>query len=122
MLAGNDFFATSNWVYAIIIGTLAFILTQNGKFSFVVSAIAMMLFNGLVQIGSGAYNLHFGFDWTVIAILTAVVMFEVLSRVVRGPRGWRTTSKPAGWKKETNRLRRRYFAAGASGKGGASLM
>lgn len=85
MLAGNDFFATSNWVYAIIIGTLAFILTQNGKFSFVVSAIAMILFNGLVQIGSGAYNLHFGFDWTVIAILTAVVMFEVLSRVVRRP-------------------------------------
>ncbi|MDD3946824.1 MAG: hypothetical protein PHI19_03190 [Clostridia bacterium] len=85
LLGGGGFFATTNWVYALIIGTLSFLLTQNGKFSFVVSVIAMMLFNGLVQIGTGAYNLHFGFDWTVIALLTSVAMFEVFSRVMRKP-------------------------------------
>lgn len=85
LLAGNNFFATSNWLYALLIGTMAFLFTQNGKFSFVVATIAMMLFNGLVQIGTGAYNLHFGFDWTVLAVAISVVMFEVFSRVMRKP-------------------------------------
>jgi hypothetical protein len=85
MLTGNTFFATSNWVYALIIGTLTFLLTQNGKYSFVVATEAMMLFNGLIQIGTGAYNMNFGFDWTVIAVATSVVMFEVFSRVMHRP-------------------------------------
>lgn len=84
-LTGNSFFATSNWVYALIIGTLTFLLTQNGKYSFVVATIAMMLFNGLVQIGTGAYNLTYGFDWTVIAVAVSVIMFEVFSRVMHRP-------------------------------------
>jgi len=84
-LTGNTFFATSNWVYALIVGTMTFLLTQNGKYSFVVATEAMMLFNGLLQIGTGAYNMNFGFDWTVIAVATSVVMFEVFSRVMQRP-------------------------------------
>lgn len=85
VMSGNSFFATTNWVYAIVVGILGYLLTQNGKYSFVTPVLAMMLFNGLLQIGTGAYNLHFGFNWTVIAMFTGIVFFEVLSRVMRKP-------------------------------------
>ncbi|MFA5450055.1 MAG: hypothetical protein WC292_06425, partial [Clostridia bacterium] len=49
MLAGNSFFADTNFAYALIIGTLAFLFTRNGKYSFIVSAGAMLILNMLVQ-------------------------------------------------------------------------
>lgn len=85
IISGNSFFATTNWVYAIVIGILSYLFTQNGKYSFTTPLLSMMLFNGLLQIGTAAYNMHFGFNWSVIAMFTGIVLFEVFSRVMRKP-------------------------------------
>lgn len=85
ILGGSGFFADSNFVYAIIIGTLAFIFTRNGKYSFIVSIEAMMILNLLVQIGQPTVSLEHGFDWTVVAAATGVIMFEIAARLAMKP-------------------------------------
>ena len=65
-LTGNEFFATTNWVYALIVGILMFMITRNGKYSFIASAVALLLPNMLVQIG-GEVSLNYNFGWTMLA-------------------------------------------------------
>lgn len=65
-LTGNQFFQTTNWVFALVLGILMFIITRNGKYSFIASAISMLLSNMLVQIG-GEINLNYNFGWTLLA-------------------------------------------------------
>lgn len=71
LLTGNEFFGTTNYAYALIMGFIAFILARNGKYSFLIAAEAMMLANMLVQIGNPEFGLNYGFDWAVVAAATA---------------------------------------------------
>ena len=82
LLGGSNFFGTSNFVYALIIGTLAFFITRNGKYSFISSAIAMLLLNLLVQIG-GEISLNYGFDWTMVACGTAFTMHAIIGMITK---------------------------------------
>ena len=66
-LTGNEFFATTNWVYALVSGILLFMITRNGKYSFLSSVIGMLLANLLVQIGSEEISLNYNFGWTMLA-------------------------------------------------------
>lgn len=77
LLTGNEFFGTTNWVYALVMGFIAFILARNGKYSFLMAAEAMMLANFLVQIGSGEFSLNYGFDWAVVAAGTAFTFHAI---------------------------------------------
>ncbi len=76
LLGGNAFFATTNYVYALVLGTITFLVTRNGKYSFLSAAIAMLLANLLVQIGS-PIGLNYGFDWTLVACGTAFTMYAL---------------------------------------------
>lgn len=67
VLTGNDFFATTNWAYALISGILLFMITRNGKYSFLSSVIGMLLANLLVQIGSEQISLNYNFGWTMLS-------------------------------------------------------
>ena len=90
-LTGNEFFATTNWVYALVMGFIAFILARNGKYAFLIASEALMLPNMLVQIGMGEFSLNYGFDWTILAAgvaftLYAVTMF-ILTRLPADKKG-----------------------------------
>ncbi len=76
-LINFNFMAENNYIYAIIVGIMAMVFTKNGKYSFIVSAEAMMLANILLQLNTGAVNLNAGFDWTMVAVLTGSVMFLI---------------------------------------------
>jgi hypothetical protein len=85
MLGVGGFFADTNAVYAILIGILAVLFTKNGKYSFIVSAVAMMFFNLLVQIGHTPVLLHHGFGWTAVAVATSAVLHSLWARVACRP-------------------------------------
>ncbi|MBQ8178468.1 MAG: hypothetical protein IJ033_04665 [Clostridia bacterium] len=76
-LTGNEFFATTNWVYALVLGILMFAITRNGKYSFLASVIAMLLSNMLVQIGSDTVSLNYNFGWTMLASGVAFTLHAV---------------------------------------------
>ncbi len=80
-LTGNAFFATTNWVYALVMGFIAFILARNGKYSFLIASLALMLPNMLVQIGMDGFSLNYGFDWTIVAAGTAFT-FHALTMLI----------------------------------------
>lgn len=76
LLSGNEFFGTTNYVYALVLGTITFLVARNGKYAFLASSIAMLLANLLVQIGS-PIGLNYGFDWTMVACGTAFTMYAL---------------------------------------------
>lgn len=76
-LTGNDYFATTNWVYALVTGILMFAITRNGKYSFLASSIALLLSNMLVQIGSDTISLNYNFGWTMLASGVAFTLHAV---------------------------------------------
>ncbi len=76
-LTGNEFFATTNWVYALVLGILMFAITRNGKYSFLASVIAMLLSNMLVQIGSDSINLNYNFGWTMLSCGVAFTLHAI---------------------------------------------
>lgn len=76
LLSGNEFFGTTNYVYALVLGTITFLVARNGKYAFLASSIAMLLANLLVQIGS-PIGLNYGFDWTIVACGTAFTMYAL---------------------------------------------
>ena len=76
-LTGNEFFATTNWVYALVSGILLFMITRNGKYSFLASSIALLLSNMLVQIGSDTISLNYNFGWTMLASGVAFTLHAV---------------------------------------------
>lgn len=77
LLSGNEFFGTTNYVYALVLGTITFLVARNGKYAFLASSIAMLLANLLVQIGS-PIGLNYGFDWTIVACGTAFTMYALI--------------------------------------------
>ena len=81
LLSGNAFFATTNYVYALVLGTITFLVTRNGKYSFLSAVIAMLLANLLVQIGS-PIGLNYGFDWTLVACGTAFTMYALTRLII----------------------------------------
>ena len=81
LLGGNAFFATTNYVYALVLGTITFLVTRNGKYSFLSAAIAMLLANLLVQIGS-PIGLNYGFDWALVACGTAFTMYALTRLII----------------------------------------
>lgn len=83
LLTGNEFFATTNWAYALIVGFIAFILARNGKYSFLIASLAMMLPNMLVQIGMDGFSLNYGFDWTIVAAGTAFTLYAVTMLILK---------------------------------------
>lgn len=85
LLGNNAFFGDTNFVYALIIGVLAFVFTRNGKYSFIVAVEAMMILNLLVQIGKRTVSLDYGFDWTIVAAATGVVLFAIMARMAMKP-------------------------------------
>lgn len=76
LMSGNEFFGTTNYVYALVLGTITFLVARNGKYAFLASSIAMLLANLLVQIGS-PIGLNYGFDWTMVACGTAFTMYAL---------------------------------------------
>lgn len=76
LLSGNEFFGTTNYVYALVLGTITFLVARNGKYAFLASSIAMLLANLLVQIGS-PIGLNYGFDWTMVACGTAFTLYAL---------------------------------------------
>ena len=76
LISGNEFFGTTNYVYALVLGTITFLVARNGKYAFLASSIAMLLANLLVQIGS-PIGLNYGFDWTMVACGTAFTMYAL---------------------------------------------
>ncbi len=81
-ITGNEFFATTNWVYALLTGIILYALTRNGKYSFASSAIAMLLPNMLVQIGSGDINLNYNFGWTMLAVGVAFTIHALMYLII----------------------------------------
>ena len=76
LISGNEFFGTTNYVYALVLGTITFLVARNGNYAFLASSIAMLLANLLVQIGS-PIGLNYGFDWTMVACGTAFTMYAL---------------------------------------------
>ncbi len=77
-ITGNDFFSTTNWVYALLTGIILYAITRNGKYSFAASSIAMLLPSMLVQIGSNEINLNYNFGWTMLAAGVAFTLHAVM--------------------------------------------
>lgn len=82
LLTGNAYFGTTNWVHALAVGIIAFAISRNGKYAFLIGAEAMMLANILVQIGSGVIDLNYNFDWTVVAAGTAFTFYAITSMFI----------------------------------------
>lgn len=78
VLAGNDFFATTNWVYALVLGILSYAVSRNGKYSVLISANAMLLANLLVQVG-GTIALGYNFGWTTLAAGIGFTLHAIIS-------------------------------------------
>ncbi len=81
LLTGNEFFGTTNWVYALVLGILSYAVSRNGKYSVLISANAMLLSNLLVQIGS-PISLGYNFGWTTLATGIAFTLHAVMALII----------------------------------------
>lgn len=84
LISGNAFFGKPNFVYALVIGVLAAIITGNGKYSFIASAEGVMLLALAVQLPTAVYSMNYAFEWATLAAITAGVTQSVMARVFTG--------------------------------------
>lgn len=83
-LLGSSFFSEINYVYAILIGLLAFLFTKNGKYSFITATFSVALVGIILQLGR-TVNLNSYFLDAVVVGTTAVVLHGLTSKLGQKP-------------------------------------
>lgn len=72
---GANFWSNVNWVYALIVGLLAFVITRNAKYSFICGVVSMFFASALAAIGTNGYSMEVAFNPAVIAGATGMVLY-----------------------------------------------
>lgn len=71
-----------NWVYALIVGVISFLVLRNAKYAFISSVVSMFAASLLAQIGNPVGYLDAGFNAACVAGGLALVLFSFVKALM----------------------------------------
>ncbi len=82
MFSPESMFADVNWVYALVVGLVAFLFTRNARYGFISGVVSMFAAHVLASIGRDAISLEPAFNSAVIAGGFALVLFAIVTAAI----------------------------------------
>ncbi len=78
MFSGETMWSDVNWVYALVVGLVAFLFTRNAKYGFISGVVSMFGAHVLASIGGDGISLEPAFSPSIIAGGFAMVLYVLV--------------------------------------------